>query len=84
MRGAEPVEVGARLAAQLDDVLEALGGDERGARAAALEQRVRRDGGAVRERADVARAGAGALERGLDSGEHALGLVRRAWSEPSR
>ena len=33
-RGAQPVEVGAGLAAELDDVGEALGGDQRGARAA--------------------------------------------------
>ena len=51
MGRAQAVEVGARLAAELDDVLEALGGDERRARALALQQRVGRDGRAVRERA---------------------------------
>ena len=74
-RGAQAVEVGARLAAELDDVGEALGGDEHGARAAALEQRVGRDGHAVREDLDVGGARAGALEHGLHRGEHALGLV---------
>ena len=66
VRGAQAVEVAARLAAELDDVGEALGGDERGARALALEQRVRRDGHAVREQAHVVGARAGRVERGAD------------------
>jgi hypothetical protein len=53
---AGPVQVRARLAAQVEDVLEAVVRDERGARAAALEERVRSDGGAVREALDVRRA----------------------------
>ena len=55
MRRAQAVEVGARLAAELDDVLEALGGDEHRARALALEQRVGGDGRAVGERLDLLR-----------------------------
>ncbi len=53
-RRAQPVEVRARLAAELDEVGEALGRDEHGARPAALEQRVRRDGHAVCEQLHVA------------------------------
>ena len=53
VRRAQPVEIRARLAAELDDVLEALGGHERGPRALALEQRVGRDRRAVRERLDI-------------------------------
>ena len=49
MRGAEPVEVRAVLAPQVEHVLEALGRDERRPRAAPLEQRVRRDRRPVRE-----------------------------------
>ena len=75
--GAEPVEVGARLAAELDDVLEAGGGDEDGARRLALEQRVRGDRGAVGEGLDLAGGGVRALERGAHGGEDALALVVR-------
>ena len=53
MRGAEPVEVRAVLAAQVQQVLEARGRDERRPRALALEQRVRRDGRPVREPLDA-------------------------------
>ncbi len=77
VRRAQPVEVGARLAAQLDDVLEALRGDEHGARAVALQQRVGRHGRAVRERLDLLGVRAGLLQRRLDGGEHALRLVLR-------
>ena len=52
--GAEPVEVGPRLATELHDVLEARRGDEDGARRLALEQRVRGDRGAVGEGVDLA------------------------------
>ena len=65
------VERGAGLAADLDDVAEALGRDERRARAAPLEQGVRRDGHAVRQRDDGGGIGAARAERG----EHAEGLV---------
>ena len=78
VRRAQPVEVGARLAAELDDVGEALGRDERGPRAGALEQRVGRHGHAVREGLDprgVVPAAARRLERGADGRHHALGLV---------
>ena len=52
--GARPVEVRSRLPTEVEDVLEALVRDERRARAAALEQRVRRDRRAVREAVDAA------------------------------
>ena len=55
VRRAQAVEVGARLAAELDDVLEALGGDEHRPGALALEQRVGGDRRAVRERLDLLR-----------------------------
>ena len=45
----EVVELGAGLASDFDGVFEAGSGDERGARAFALEQRVGADGGAVQE-----------------------------------
>jgi hypothetical protein len=77
MRGAQAVEVGARLASELDEVLEAGGGDERRPGALALQQRVGGHRRAVRERADLVGGGAGALQRRLDGGEHALRLVVR-------
>jgi hypothetical protein len=43
----------------------------------ALQQRVGRDGHAVREALDLLRAAPGALQRGLDRGDHALGLIGR-------
>ena len=58
--GAQLVEVRPVLAGELDHVGEAGGREQRGARGAALEQRVRRDGHAVREALDVAGARAGA------------------------
>jgi hypothetical protein len=63
MLDARPIEVRARLAPQVQDVLEALVGDERRARAAPLEQRVRRDRRAVREALDVRRRPAAAPRR---------------------
>ena len=63
--GARPVEVRARLAAEVEEVLEAGVRDEGGARAAPLEERVRRDRGAVREAVEVGRADRGG---GLDDG----------------
>ena len=53
MLGARPVQVRARLAAQVQDVLEALVRHERRPRAAPLEQGVRRDRRSVREAVDV-------------------------------
>jgi hypothetical protein len=61
MGRAQAVQVLARLPAELDDVGEAGGRDERGPRAAALEQRVGRHGHAVGERLDLARAAPAAL-----------------------
>ncbi len=77
VRRAQAVQVGARLAAELDEVLEALGGDERGPRALALQQRVGGDGGPVGEGPDLVGARVRALQRGGDRRQHALGLVAR-------
>src|SRR3954463_4359450 len=59
VRRAEAVELAPRLAADLDDVLEPGGGDERRRSGGALEQRVGGDGHAVRERAHVGGGGTG-------------------------
>ena len=75
MRGAQPVELGARLAAELLDVGEALGREQRGARDLALEQGVRADGHAVHEPLDVVGLQTGARERALHGVEHAARLV---------
>ena len=75
--GLEAVEVRPRLPSQLDEVDEARGGQERRAGARALEERVRRDGHAVREGAHVGRGGAGRVEDGVDGREDAGGLVVR-------
>jgi len=74
---AQPVQLRPCLAGELDEVGEALGGQQRGAGAAALEQGVRGHGHAVRERAHLARGAARALQRGRDGRHHALGLVAR-------
>lgn len=74
---AQPVQAGARLPAQLDNVGEALGGDERRARADALQQRVGRDGHAVREAAHVGGLGADPLQRRLDRRHHPVLLAPR-------
>jgi hypothetical protein len=52
--GAEPVEVRAVLAAEVEDVLEALGRHESARRAPPLEQGIRRDRGPVREALELA------------------------------
>ena len=70
MLGARPVEVRARLSAEVQDVLEALVRDERRARTAPLEERVRRDRGAVGEAVDGRRADGGG------SGDDRLLLTR--------
>ncbi len=77
MGGAQPVEVGAGLAAKLDEIAEPLGRDERGARRAPLEQGVGRHGRAVGEGLDLAGRGAGGGERELDRRDHAHRLVVR-------
>ncbi len=69
MPGAEPVEVRAILAAEMEYVLEAVGRHERRPRAAPLQQRVRRDRRPVREPLELAGA-----DRGR-RGEHRLLLV---------
>src|SRR5205814_991939 len=56
MRLAEPVEARARLAAEVEDVLEALGRDERRPGSRPLEERVRRDRRPVREPLQLVRA----------------------------
>ena len=65
------VERGPVLAPDLDDVAEAIRGDERGPRATAFEERVRGDRRAVREVLDVGAEEAGPFQRP----DHALGLV---------
>ena len=66
------VGVGPRAAAELEDVAEALGGDQAGAGEAALEQGVGGDGGAVDEEVDAVEGRGGGVEGGEDAG----GLVR--------
>ena len=75
--GAQPVQLGAGLAAELLDVGEAGRGEERGPRDSPLEQRVGSNRHAVYEPLHVGRAGAGAVEHRLDGGEDALRLVPR-------
>ena len=75
--GAEAVEVPAGLAAQLDEVLEAGRGDERGARAPALQERVGGDRRAVGEGLDARGRRSSPLERSADGVQDALGLVVR-------
>jgi hypothetical protein len=74
---AEPVELGPRLAPELLQVGEALGGDQRGARGLALQQSVGAHRHTVHEALHVGSARAGALERLFDRGHHALRLVVR-------
>ena len=62
MGGAEPVELGARLAAELLEIREPLGREQRRARDLPLQQRVGPDGHPVDEALDVARSRARALE----------------------
>ena len=77
LRGAEPVEVGPVLAADLEQVGEAAGGDQRRAGAAFLEQRVGADGHPVGEGLDRAGLGAGPPQHLLDRGDHRDRLVLR-------
>ena len=69
------VEAGAVLAADVEQVGEAAGGDQGRARAALLQQGVGADGHPVGERLDVGGVGAGPREHLLDRGDHPLGLV---------
>ncbi len=73
VRRARPVEVRARLPAQVQQVLEALVRDERRPRAAPLEQRVRRDGRPVGEAID----GAGVRPDRAGRGENGVLLPPR-------
>ncbi len=75
--GLHVVELGALLAADLQEVAEAIGGDEPGRRAAVLDQCVGRNRGAVSEVADVGRTGADALDRLGDALRDAAGRVVR-------
>ena len=83
-RRAQPVELGAVLAPERDQVGEAVGGDERRPRAAALEQRVGRDRHPVRERADLIGRRAGPLEHGVRRRRSRLRTGHPGWSAPWR
>ena len=72
---AQPVQVCPRLAAQLDQVGEALGGHQHRAGGVALQQRIGGHGHPVGELLDLVRAAAGLRERGVNRVHHALGLV---------
>jgi hypothetical protein len=74
----QAVEARARLAAEEEEVAEPLGGDERGARQAAREQRVRRHGRAVHEVRHVPGLDARARQHLARRGHDALLLARRA------
>jgi hypothetical protein len=64
-------------AGEMEDLTEALRGDEPDAGALALEHRVRRDGRAVDEVAQVAGRDPGLGADALDAGQHAVGRVAR-------
>ena len=70
------------LAADLEQVGEALGRDQRRARPAFLQQRVGADGHPVGEGLDLAGLGAGPREHRRDRAHHPLRLGRRGWSAP--
>ncbi len=66
------------MAADLEDVAEAGGGEQRGGRALALEDGVGGGGGAVQHVAQGPGPGAGEAERFFDAGDEAgRGIVRR-------
>ena len=72
------VGVAALLVAHLEHVAEALGGQQRGARALALDQRVGRERGAVDEQPHLAGAHAGLGQQALHPFQHReLGRARR-------
>ncbi len=72
---AQPIEVRPVLSRQLDHVGEAGGGEQRGARGVALQQRVGGDGHAVREALDFMRVRAGPREDLAHRREHGDGLI---------
>ena len=72
---AEPVQLRARLAAELLQVGEALSREQGGARHATLEQRVRAHGHPVHEALHVGGCGTGGRERLVHRVHHALRLV---------
>jgi hypothetical protein len=72
---AQAVEVRPVLAGELDDVCEAVGGEQRGARGGALEQRVGGDGHAVGEARDVTRVRDAVREHLAHGVEHGEGLI---------
>jgi hypothetical protein len=72
---AQPVQVRPRLAAELLEVGEAVGREQRGPCDLALQERVRPHGHPVYESLDPRGLGAGALERGADRRDNSLGLV---------
>ena len=78
--GLQIVEMGPALAADLEQVAEALGGDEARVGAAMLDQRIGGDGGAVAEVVDRGRRGLRRLAEALDDavGDGARRVVRRA------
>ena len=73
--GAQPVQLGPRLATELLEVREALGGDQCRACRAPLEQRVRSDGHAMHEARDLVCLDV--AEGVRDRRHHALGLIAR-------
>ena len=75
---AEPVELGAVLASDLQDVLEALRRDQHGPGAALFEERVRAHGHPVDEALDLAGRRPRLLDHRGDRGEDALRLVARS------
>jgi hypothetical protein len=77
LRRAEAVEVGPVLAAYLEQVGEAAGGDERRPRPAFLQQGVGGDGHPVGEDLDVARRGTGPAQHRLDRAHHPGRLLPR-------
>ena len=75
LRRAEPVEVGAVLTRDLEQVAEAAGGDQRGARAPFLEQGIGPDRHPVGEGLDLVGGRTGPSQDLLDDRHHRDGLV---------
>src|SRR6185295_20423622 len=72
---AEPIEVGAILASNLEQVGEALGGDQSRARATLLQQGIGAHRHAMGKRLDLLRAAISPPKRLIHRGKHAPGLV---------